>query len=71
MGWLFRLSGYRLSVPWIMHGVQNTVLIVFPVYRLDGAGAQTGLYLYVALNVALAALIALRLGRAEPAAAER
>ena len=58
MLWLFELSGYKLSVPWIMHGAQNTVLVVLPVYRLDADGPQTGLYLYVVLNIIVAALMA-------------
>ncbi|NNE89145.1 MAG: CPBP family intramembrane metalloprotease [Silicimonas sp.] len=57
--WLFELSGNKLSVPWIMHGVQNTVLVVLPVYRFDADGPQVGLYLYVALNIVVAALIAI------------
>ncbi len=57
MLWLFELSGYKLMVPWIMHGVQNTVLVVLPVYRLDAEGPQRGLYLYVGLNIAVAALM--------------
>lgn len=56
MLWLFQLSGYKLAIPWIMHGVQNTVLIVLPVYRLDNAGPQFGLYAYVGINIALAAV---------------
>lgn len=56
MLWLFQLSGYKLSVPWIMHGVQNTVLIILPVYRLDSDGPQVGLYIYLAINIAIAAL---------------
>ena len=59
MLWLFELSGYKLSVPWIMHGVQNTVLVVLPVYRLDTEGPQSGLYVYVGLNIGVAALVAL------------
>ena len=65
MACLFQLSGFRLSVPWIMHGVQNTVLIVLPVYRLDNDGPQTGLFLYVALNIVVAALMAIALSRRE------
>ncbi|SMX25901.1 CPBP family intramembrane glutamic endopeptidase [Boseongicola aestuarii] len=56
MLWLFQLSGYKLAIPWIMHGVQNTVLIFLPVYRLDDAGPQFGLYVYVGINIALAAV---------------
>ncbi|PWJ22147.1 CPBP family intramembrane glutamic endopeptidase [Jannaschia seohaensis] len=63
MLWLFQLSGYKLAVPWIMHGVQNTVLIVFPVYRLDAAGPQTGLFVYVGLNILVAGLILLASAR--------
>lgn len=58
MLWLFELSGYKLSVPWIMHGVQNTVLVVLPVYRLDADGPQVGLYLYVVMNIIVAVLVA-------------
>ena len=59
MACLFQLSGFKLSVPWIMHGVQNTVLVVFPVYRLDNHAPQTGLFIYVGLNILVAIIMAL------------
>ena len=46
-------------------GLQNTVLIVLPIYRLDNDGPQTGLFLYVALNIVVAALMAIALSRRE------
>lgn len=59
MAWLFEWSGHKLAIPWIMHGIQNTVLIVLPVYRLDHDRPQSGLIVYVALNILIAAIMAL------------
>ena len=60
MAWLYNASGKKLLVPWIMHAANNTVLPIFPVYKMEAGAVQTGAWIYVGINVFIAIIIGLR-----------
>ena len=59
MAWLYNASGQKFIIPWMMHAINNTILPLFPVYRLEADIPQTGLWVYVGINVLVAIIIAL------------
>ena len=65
IAWLYNGSGKKLIIPWIMHAMNNTMLPLFPVYRLEPNVVQTGAWVYVGINVLIAIMIGFALLRSD------
>jgi membrane protease YdiL (CAAX protease family) len=49
MGWLYNAGGKKLIIPWLMHGMANTAVPLFPVVHMEG-GAQPGYWLWAGMH---------------------
>ena len=65
MAWLYNASGKKLLVPWIIHAVNNTVLPIFPVYKMEPDVIQSGAWVYVGINVLIAIIIGVKYLKSE------
>ena len=57
--WLYNASGKKVVVPWFLHTMWNTAMLLFPSLHMMEGKPETAYWLYAAVNVVATIIIAI------------